>query len=65
MTLAVGRLSAVGSGKQLGSVFAVTRHLALTSFHCVHDDYAELGVIARVRCAWPRETSDAIVRGLG
>jgi len=62
MTLAVGRLSAAGSGRQLGSVFAVTRHLALTSFHCVRDDDAELGVIARVRCAWPRETTDAIVQ---
>lgn len=60
MTLAVGRLIAAGSGRQLGSVFAVTRHLALTAFHCVHDD-TEPDVMRRVRCAWQRGTSDAIV----
>ena len=61
MTLAVGRLSAAGSKRQLGSVFAVTRHLALTAFHCVHDDDFEPGMITRVRCAWQHGTSDAIV----
>lgn len=60
MTLAVGRLSAAGSGEQLGSVFAVTRRLALTAFHCVYDD-AESDVIRRVRCAWRHGTSDAVV----
>ena len=62
MTLAVGRLSAAGSGQHLGSVFAVTRRLALTSFHCVRDDTG-VGAISRVRCAWQYETSEATVRG--
>ena len=60
MTLAVGRLSPAGSRRQLGSVFAVTRRLALTAFHCVHDD-AEPDVIRHVRCAWQHGTSDAVV----
>src|SRR5262245_35757491 len=60
MTLAVGRLSAVGSREHLGSVFAVTRHLALTAFHCVYDD-TESHVRERVRCTWQYGTSDAIV----
>ncbi len=61
MTLAVGRLSADRSGRQLGSVFAVTRHLALTAFHCVHDDGTEPHILTRVRCAWRHGTSEAIV----
>jgi hypothetical protein len=59
VTLAAGRLNAA-SGQHLGSVFAVTRHLALTSFHCVRDS-REGAVISRVRCAWPNETNDATV----
>jgi len=35
--------------------------LALTAFHCVHDDDFEPDVITRVRCAWQHGTSDAIV----
>jgi SAM-dependent methyltransferase len=62
MTLAVGRLIAAGSGRQLGSVFAVTRHLALTAFHCVHDDDTDPDVITRVRCIWQHGTSDAILQ---
>lgn len=62
MTPAVGRLSEAGSGRHMGSVFAVTRHLALTAFHCVRDDNTKSGVISRVRCAWPCGSSDAIVQ---
>jgi SAM-dependent methyltransferase len=61
MSLAAGRLSAVGSGQHLGSVFAVTRHLALTSLHCLRDG-GGAPAISRVRCAWPHETSDATVQ---
>jgi len=65
MTLALGRLSTLGSGKRLhlGSVFAVTRRLALTSLHCVHDD-GTAAVMARVLCEWQQgETSEATVQG--
>jgi len=62
MTQAFGRLHAAGSGQHLGSVFAVTRHLALTCYHCVRDTDAHRGVISRVRCAWPNETSTAVVQ---
>jgi SAM-dependent methyltransferase len=62
MTQAFGRLTAAGSGQHLGSVFAVTRHLALTCYHCVRDPDADRGVISRLRCAWPNETSTAVVQ---
>lgn len=62
MTLAVGRLTAVGSGRSLGSVFAVTRHLALTSFHCVRRDGGHPVAALRVRCIWQSGTSDALVQ---
>jgi SAM-dependent methyltransferase len=61
MTFAAGRLSAAGSGQHLGSVFAVTRQLALTAFHCVRDDTGG-GAISRVRCTWRNEISDAFVQ---
>jgi len=61
MTLAAGRLSAAGPGQHLGSVFAVTRHLALTSLHCLRDSRGA-SMISRVRCAWQHETSDATVQ---
>jgi SAM-dependent methyltransferase len=64
MTLALGRLTSVKLGKkcQLGSVFAVTRRLALTSFHCVRDD-ANTTVLPHVLCEWQQgETSEATVQ---
>ncbi|MBV9379527.1 MAG: trypsin-like peptidase domain-containing protein [Streptosporangiaceae bacterium] len=64
MTLALGRLSAVRLGKkrQLGSVFAVTRRLALTSFHCVRNDTTAT-VMPHVLCEWQQgETSEATVQ---
>jgi SAM-dependent methyltransferase len=64
MTLALGRLSTLGPGKKipLGSVFAVTRRLALTSLHCVRDDRAAT-VMAHVLCEWQQgETSEATVQ---
>ena len=59
MTLAVGRLVDAGSGRPLGTVFAVTRRRALTAFHCVD---GRNGIsAARVRCIWPVGNSDAAV----
>jgi SAM-dependent methyltransferase len=59
MTLAIGRLLHADDGEPLGTVFAVTRRLALTAFHCVGDDS---GVSApRVRCTWQSGTSTASV----
>ncbi len=61
MTLAVGRLVDAGSGRPLGTVFAVTRRLALTAFHCVGD---RNGIsAAQLRCIWPAGSSDASVLG--
>lgn len=62
MTLAVGRLTAAGSGRSLGSVFAVTRHVALTSFHCVRADSGRSVGTPRVRCTWQFGSSDATVQ---
>ncbi len=62
MTPAAGRLSVPGSPHRGGSVFAVTRQLALTCFHCVRDARTKRGVISRVRCMWRDEISDAIVQ---
>jgi SAM-dependent methyltransferase len=40
-------------------VFAVTRHLALTAFHCVGDCKTRLVTFPRVRCDWLQGVSDA------
>jgi len=61
MTLAVGRLITARPRQHLGTVFAVSRHLALTCFHCVQDLSTERGVTSGVRCLWSHETSDAVV----
>jgi hypothetical protein len=61
MTLAVGRLTAAGSGRPLGSVFAVTRYLALTSLHGVRGESGRSVAALRVRCTWQSEASDATV----
>lgn len=62
MTLAVGRLTPAGSRQPLGSVFAVTRYLALTAFHCVREDNGPALAVPRVRCAWRDSASDAYVQ---
>jgi SAM-dependent methyltransferase len=62
MTLAAGRLCRADSERQLGSVFAATRHYALTALHCVRDGHIEGGVVRRVRCAWlDGSSSEAVV----
>ena len=62
MTLAVGRLTATGSGRSLGSVFAVTRYLALTSLHSLRRESEHSVATLRVRCMWQSEASDATVQ---
>jgi SAM-dependent methyltransferase len=62
MTLAVGRLLPANSEKPLGSVFAVTRRLALTSFHCVREKNGHSLAVPRVQCAWGHATSSAYVQ---
>ena len=59
MTLAVGRLVDSGSERRLGTVFAVTRRLALTASHCVSDRNGIL--TGRLRCIWPEGSNDASV----
>ena len=59
MTLAVGRLVDGGSGRRLGTVFAVTRRLALTAFHCVRDRDGIL--TGQLQCIWPEGTNYASV----
>lgn len=61
MTLAVGPLLDASTLQELGTVFAATRRLAVTSFHCIGD--RETGKIShrRVRCQWGPEVSDAVV----
>ena len=59
MNLAVGRLVEPQSRRALGTVFAVTRTLALTAFHCVGDQNEIFA--KRVLCIWPTATSAATV----
>jgi N-6 DNA Methylase len=59
MTLAVGRLADADSGRPLGTVFAVTRRLALTAFHCI-SGRADVST-TRALCIWPTGKSDASV----
>ena len=63
MTLAIGRLRAAGSGRDLGSVFAVTSRLALTAFHCVGDRATGRVTVPKVRCSWPEGTSAGTLHG--
>ena len=61
MTPAVGRLRDAGSGRELGTVFAVNRRLALTALHCVGDRYSGRIRARRVLCSWPEGSSGATV----
>lgn len=59
MTSAVGRLHDPESGRLLGTVFAVSRRLALTASHCVTDRGG--AHMARVTCIWQAARSHAAV----
>jgi Trypsin-like peptidase domain/Eco57I restriction-modification methylase len=61
VTLAVGRLVDSDTGAELGTVFAVTGQLALTTFHCVGDRDSGRVRSPQVRCEWPGGTSSAFV----
>ena len=52
---------ALGSGRLLGSVFAVTRRLALTALHCVSDRNATS--TEELQCIWSSGSNDASVIG--
>ena len=62
MTLAIGRLQAAGSGKELGTAFAVTSRLALTALHNVGNRHTGVITVPQVRCVWPEGASDATVQ---
>jgi SAM-dependent methyltransferase len=64
MIPAIGRLIAVDRNVELGTVFAVTRHFALTAFHCVGDRNSGELEVSRVRCIWDGSANDAVVEDM-
>ncbi|KAB8183913.1 N-6 DNA methylase [Nonomuraea phyllanthi] len=52
MSLAVGRLYDTVSDQELGTVFAVTKSLALTAFHCVGNRHTGKVEVQRLMCVW-------------